>query len=72
MNAWEKFHNPNNLFTAMSIEVLVITKIFYELQKRKDYSWICRLYSSDDADDQLCVALGGRWINKTKKKSEKK
>ena len=29
--------------------------------------WACLLYTSDAADDQLCVDLGGRRIIKTKK-----
>ena len=30
-------------------------------------SWICLLYTSDAADDLLCVDLGGRRIIKKKK-----
>src|SRR5680860_1913451 len=32
----------------------------------------CLLYTSDDADDLLCVDLGGRRIIKKKKKKQKK
>ena len=31
-------------------------------------TWTCLLYTSDAADDLLCVALGARRINKKKKK----
>ena len=33
---------------------------------------ICLLYTSDAADDLLCVDLGGRRIIKKKKKNKKK
>src|SRR5450756_3111628 len=32
------------------------------------YDWLCLLYTSDAADDLLCVDLGGRRIIKKKKK----
>src|SRR5450756_3190654 len=35
-------------------------------------SWICLLYTSDAADDLLCVDLGGRRIIKKKKKTKNK
>src|SRR5450756_2739582 len=34
-------------------------------------NWTCLLYTSDAADDLLCVDLGGRRIIKKKKKKEK-
>src|SRR5659263_780257 len=38
----------------------------------KTRSYTCLLYTSDAADDLLCVDLGGRRIIKKKKKSEKR
>ena len=35
------------------------------------YMNVCLLYTSDAADDLLCVDLGGRRIIKKKKKNEK-
>src|SRR5450756_3030344 len=35
-----------------------------------DLYWICLLYTSDAADDLLCVDLGGRRIIKKKKKNK--
>src|SRR5659263_785722 len=37
-----------------------------------DQSYVCLLYTSDAADDLLCVDLGGRRIIKKKKKKKKK
>src|SRR5450756_3195199 len=36
------------------------------------YRWDCLLYTSDAADDLLCVDLGGRRIIKKKKNNNKK
>ena len=38
----------------------------------RDFSRTCLLYTSDAADDLLCVDLGGRRIIKKKKKNKKK
>ena len=38
----------------------------------RDFTWACLLYTSDAADDLLCVDLGGRRIIKKKKQQIKK
>ena len=40
----------------------------FELVKPDQVAWPCLLYTSDAADDLLCVDLGGRRILKKKKK----
>ena len=39
-------------------------------EQHLDRSWTCLLYTSDAADDLLCVDLGGRRIIKKKKQME--
>src|SRR5680860_1905588 len=39
-------------------------------RNRTDQAYICLLYTSDAADDLLCVDLGGRRIIKKKKKTK--
>src|SRR5659263_634302 len=45
-----------------------ITRAVGESQWDQSPSWSCLLYTSDAADDLLCVDLGGRRIIKKKKK----
>ena len=44
----------------------------FDKVKRKEYYRNCLLYTSDAADDLLCVDLGGRRIIKKKKTSKTK
>ena len=53
----------NNIFIVFSIWI----KSF-----NNKVSWTCLLYTSDAADDLLCVDLGGRRIIKKKKNNKKK
>ena len=48
------------------LPVLVLTA------KDKEYDKVCLLYTSDAADDLLCVDLGGRRIIKKQKNKKKK
>ena len=40
-------------------------------ETRRKFGYTCLLYTSDAADDLLCVDLGGRRINKKKNKKNK-
>src|SRR5450756_1661325 len=63
----ERLHKPGHLVTA-EFEHHAILHSALALQ-RQGY---CLLYTSDAADDLLCVDLGGRRIIKKKKKKKKK
>ena len=43
----------------------------HHAQGRDQGTWICLLYTSDAADDLLCVDLGGRRIIKKKNNTKK-
>src|SRR5659263_775457 len=54
--------------TARKVSVLA-KKLYIGLSVHAPY-YICLLYTSDAADDLLCVDLGGRRIIKKKKKNK--
>ena len=72
--------NVENLFTRPKVLNLkdqsvgnTILEMINELQQLlKNAVYTCLLYTSDAADDLLCVDLGGRRIIKKKKQKKKK
>ena len=56
----------------MSLKLLFYLALWMILINRGNICIICLLYTSDAADDLLCVDLGGRRIIKKKKKKTKK
>src|SRR5680860_1865077 len=59
------------LLSRHSLLLFLILSFFTFLRGINAYS-TCLLYTSDAADDLLCVDLGGRRIIKKKKKKKKK
>jgi len=63
--------NDNHSLTSFNISVAITDKFMEAVEDDKDWKLInprnCLLYTSDAADDLLCVDLGGRRIIKKKR-----
>src|SRR5450756_3144099 len=57
--------------SGQGVEILGATPSTLDATRGDEIFWDCLLYTSDAADDLLCVDLGGRRIIKKKKKVTK-
>ena len=62
-----KYSLFNKSFINLAKIILVMKRIVLFVVSFILLSWACLLYTSDAADDLLCVDLGGRRIIKKKK-----
>ena len=52
---------------TIAIDASVVLKWYLDDESHGSEALTCLLYTSDDADDLLCLVLGGRHILKNKK-----